>query len=122
MNVLGIDSETKQDLVSQYTNGRETKSSEMHFTECQALINDLRAKVNEVSPQFKREDRQRKKVIALLCKIGYVKNDKPDMNRINDWCYKYGNGHTSLTGHKGAELNKLVTQADNMYKDFIKDM
>lgn len=69
--------EQKRDLVLSTTGGRTDSSRGMSYDEAQALIESLQAeKANTIEPM-------RKKVIHLLCLLGYVDDiGKPNMRRI----------------------------------------
>ena len=116
LSKLGIDRETKGEMVLSFTDNRTIKSSEMTKTECQSLINDLNHKLN-FDP---RADKMRKKVISQFIKMGYTVNGKIDMVALDVWCQKYGHQHKPLNSYAYDELPKLVTQAENMYYSFIR--
>lgn len=119
LNKLGIDTETRQEIVSTYTQGRTSSSSKMSVTECQAMINDLRQR----SPNDTAADQMRKKIISLFIKQGYtLPNGKADMDAINIWTNKYGHQHKNLNNYQYNELPKLVSQAEQMYFTFLKTM
>lgn len=67
-------------------------------------------------------DRMRKKIISLARTIGWqVENPedpwkpKPDMQRINNWCQKYGMYKKRLNDHSKKELIDILTQFEKMY-------
>lgn len=66
------------------------------------------------------ELRQKRKIIALFCQMEYVKNKKADMQRINDWCIKYGQNHKDLNNTYGAQLTALVSQVEKVHTTFVK--
>lgn len=119
LNKLGIDTETRHEIVYTYTQGRTSSSSEMSVTECQAMINDLRQR----SPNDTAADQMRKKIISLFIKQGYtLPNGKADMDAINVWSNKYGHQHKNLNNYKYNELPILVSQAEAMYYSFVKNL
>jgi hypothetical protein len=64
---------------------------------------------------------QRRKIIALLCKIGYLTADgKADMPRIYQWVKSHGYLHKPLNAYTAKELPRLVTQAELFYKSHIE--
>ncbi len=73
-----------------------------------------------------RASNMRKKIIALAHQMGWSSYHPDsgkkiaDMPRINAWCSKYGYLHKELNSYTLAELPKLVTQFDNLYKSFLK--
>jgi hypothetical protein len=68
----------------------------------------------------------RKKIIALAHQMGWSKihpgsgNKIADMQRIDEWCNKYGYLHKRLNQYTIEELPKLVTQYQNLYNSFLK--
>lgn len=119
LNLAGIDSETKEQMVYTYTRGRTTSSSKMSVTECQNMINDLKHKTS----YSERADRMRKKIISLFRKMGYTMPDgKVDMIAVETWTNKYGYLHKPLNNYTYAELPKLVSQAEAVYQSFIKSV
>lgn len=112
----------RSDLIADYTGNRSTSLKELTPHEYNGLIRFM----NEQLQPFKQKQedknrRQRRKVIALFCNMHYVTADgKADMKRINDWCIKYGHLHVELTYYSGADLTRLVSQAENTYKTFIQ--
>lgn len=73
LHKLSIDQDQKEELVSDYTNGRTVRSSEMTIGECDRLI----ATLTEIDGD--KLDRKRKRIIAHLKEIGY------DMPGIYKW-------------------------------------
>lgn len=106
---LGIDSETKEDLVLQFTNGRTSASSQMDVMECQYLINSLastlrgshKPKVVDVS------DKLRKKIISRFREMNYhTPKGTADMSRINETMRnKWGK---DINGYTDVELRKII--------------
>lgn len=112
---LGIDLEGKEDLVSQYTQGRTTSSREMNVEECQALINELN---RHTAPDLL--DTKRKRVIAHLAEAGYLTPEgKPDMVGIYGWVrrQKYKLEFNSLNSY---QLSELIHAADRVRTHFLK--
>ena len=104
---LGLDLDAKEDLVSQYTDGRTVRSSEMNTYECDALI---RALAKRTTPTGKELilDRKRKRVIAHLTQAGLQLPDgRPDMGAIHAWVekQKFKKRFNKLTD---GELSKLI--------------
>jgi len=128
---LNIPADVKEDLVHQYTNGRETKSSAMTPEECQALINHLnfikRQRV-EVVPNAKPvldnnnpENKMRRKILSLCHEMQLkLANGKIDMTRVNKLCVERGYKHKELNQYTRTELPLLVTQFERMTRDYLK--
>ena len=109
----------KEEILLTHTDGRTDSLRALTDEEFNGLIVHLRA-VLEKQHSDQAVQRQRKKVIALMCQMGYVtEEDKPDMDRINAWCETYGHLHKRLNYYFGNDLTKLVSQAEAVYKSFI---
>lgn len=125
----GFDIE-RSDVIRQFSNGRKQGLSQLTAYEYQELLRWLNRKFgggratmhcgSTPPPPFnEKEDRQKKKIIALFCKMGYVKDDKADIYRINGWAMKYGHLHKKMNDYHGADLTMLVSQAEEVYKTFV---
>lgn len=125
----GFDIE-RSDVIRQFSNGRKQGLSQLTAFEYQELLRWLNrkfgndrtttSKTTQNHPEFnEKEDRQKKKIIALFCKMGYVKDDKADIYRINGWAMKYGHLHKKMNDYHGADLTMLVSQAEEVYKTFV---
>jgi len=119
---LKIDKETKQLLVYQFTNERETSSSEMLFNECNNLINHLRRMLGQntiqtpVKQQLNREkmDKQRKRLIAKFREMGYNTDDnKADMQRVNETLVKHW--HKTINEFDKEELQKVIAVVEHKF-------
>lgn len=131
-------------LVTSFTNGRSDSSRDMSQYEAIELIQHLKSiqtqaqantaphpkHISQQLPTIKtdkeRANTMRRKIIALAHNMGWSAkhptsgNKIADMKRINDWCKKYGYLHIPLNDYTAAQLPKLVTQFDNLYKSFLK--
>jgi hypothetical protein len=128
----GFDIE-RSDVIKQFSNGRKLGLSQLTPFEYNELLRWLNQRfgnrINIVSnpnvapkqhPEFnEKEDRQKKKIIALFCKMGYLKDGKADIYRINGWTMKYGHLHKKMNDYHEADLTKLVSQAEEAYKTFV---
>ena len=113
----------RDEIIHNVTNGRKSSLKDLSSVEYAELIRAMNQLVNQVgNMKRQRMDRQRKKVIAMLCKVGYTVDGAADMPRINQWCKKYGYLHKPLNDYKENELPFLVGQAENVYLKFIKGL
>ncbi len=115
----------RSDIILQFSEGKKKGLSQLTHWEYKELLKWLNLRFGTatvVQPKVLNpaENLQRRKVIALFCKQGYVKNEKPDMYRINGWCMSHGHLHKMLNNYHGADLTKLVSQAEQVYKTFIE--
>ena len=121
---LGIDAEHKEELVYQFSNGRTVSSSEMIIPECQKLINHLRAatKGHTTVSEPKRDPAniQRRKILSICHEMNWkneISNDI-DWERLNGWLFKYGYLKKDLNSYTLYELPKLVSQFEQLLKDY----
>lgn len=114
------DKEDKDDIIKDFTGGRTTSSREL--TESEAV--NLLAHLKKLGGTANRSDKMKKKIIRLAHEMNWKKEGsaKIDMKRINDWCIRSGYLHKKLDDYKYSELPKLVTQFENVHKDFINKL
>ncbi len=119
---LKIDKETKALLVYQYTNERETSSSEMEYQECNNLINHLRRMLGQntiqtpVKQHLKTDemDKKRKRLIAKFREMGYnTEDNKADMERINATLQKHW--HKTINEFDKTELQKVIAVVETKF-------
>lgn len=105
---LGIDEETKQSLVGQFTNGRTSSSAEMDVKECEYLIGHLSVLSGKSNVQVNAiSDRLRKRIISKFREMEYnTSTGKADMPRIQ----------ATIINKWGAELNRL---SDKQLREII---
>lgn len=112
----------RDEMIHDFSNGKKDSLKALSDSEYQDFIRYLnqffKSQVNIQS-----ETKQKRKIIALFAQMGYLTDDnKADMQRINNWCIQYGHLHCNLNGYKGSDLVKLVTQAEEVYNTFIRDV
>ena len=122
----------KDALVLAYTNNRTKSSKEMKYQEAQGLIDHLNnATGNTPSPQNAereiakaREQKMKKKIFAMCHEMAwYVEGTrKIDIDRLNNWCLKYGIYVKPLDKHTYEELPVLVTQFEKVYKSYLEGL
>lgn len=119
INKLGV----KADYVIDATNGREHSCAGLTFDEANAVINVLDAEEKEMY-RLKRnsEDAMRKKIISCCREMGWHKNGKADMYRIEAWVLKFGYLHKKMNSYTAQELPQLVTQAENMRNGYLNSV
>ena len=114
----------KEAMVQSFTGNRTTHISEMTTYEAIALLRSVNGRSDSIDPNRKfipkPGDKMRKQIIAMAREIGWSKDDKADMPRINDWCVQFGLYHKPLNAHNEDELRHLVTQYKKVYKSFLK--
>lgn len=114
---------SRSEVVKTFTNSKKTGLTELTPFEYRELLLWLNREfsITETVGDFaKKCDLMRKKIIAILCKMGYKTPDgRADMQRINAWAVKYGKNHKHFNGYSYNELVELVTQAEIMYTKFL---
>src|SRR5690554_190035 len=112
------------ELIQNMTNQEKSSLKELTPHEYKILVNGLvQVKGNIWSEKEQRKDRQRKKIIANLRKLGYTLDDgRSDMRRIEEWVIKYGYLHKPMNSYDENELPMLVTQVDKMLEKFIQKL
>lgn len=119
---LGVTQE-RSEWIDQFTDGTKNSLTELTEAEYRDFLHFLNEVVNSQSKSADKAVKQRRKIIALFCQMGYVNAEaKPDMDRINEWTEKYGHLHKKLNYYTGSDLNKLVTQSQECYSTFIRDI
>lgn len=69
-------------------------------------------------------DLMRKKIISMARTMRWyvAGTEKADIDRIDNWCIKYGQFHKRLNDHTHDELTKLVTQFQNgLLNSYLKN-
>lgn len=113
----------RDEIIYCHTSGRTTSLKELTDVEYKDMITWMsHILTRETAVNAEKETRQRRKVIALFCQMGYVKQERADMYRINQWCINYGHLKKSLNYYKGVDLVKLVNQAEKVYESFVKKL
>lgn len=111
---------TRAELISEFTSGRKSSLKELSSVEYADLVQRMNTMLGRQRSADKLND-QRRKVIALLCKMGYVTPDGlADMTRIQAWCVSHGHAHVTLNEYDAITLPRLVTQVEIMYKKFLQ--
>jgi hypothetical protein len=129
LRTLNIDGTGRAQLVHQYTSGRSSSAADLYAAEAVALIDALRQTLPAAAPADK-ADKMRKRIISMAHEMGWVLTNngqrstvnKIDRPRINAWTLKYGYLHKQLNAYTVSELPTLVTQFENMYKQFLNEI
>lgn len=121
-----IAKDDKEMMVLGFSGGRATSSKDLWFDEASAMIKHLKAN----DPNAASVQRMKGKILYLAHEMGwYVENSKRnskgklqlDLQRIDNWCLKYGYIKRKFDNYSYEELPKLVTQFhDYVYQDYLK--
>ncbi|MCZ2393398.1 MAG: hypothetical protein LC105_06060 [Chitinophagales bacterium] len=111
----------RKELIADFTEGRTDSLRDLSPLEYRELCRSLNALLGHKQVPHERKNQMRRKLIATLCQCGFVNADnKPDMERIQNWCVQYGHAGKQLNDHTYKELQKLITQAEIMLKKHIE--
>ena len=120
IGLLAISKENKEQLVFGFSGERTSTSKELTFEECNRLNNHLQSLVQQSDD---RADVMRKKVLSICHEMKWkLESGKIDWEHLNDWLDKYGYLHKSLNEYTEKELPKLVTQFENLLRDYLKKL
>ena len=119
---LNIDDEDlKAELVFKFSGGRVTSSANMIVPECQSLINHLKA-VSKGYAKLSNDpaNRMRRKILAMCHEMRWTDpvTREVDWDRLNAWLLKYGFRHQFLNDYSLADLPVLITQFEQLLKDY----
>lgn len=107
----------RKDLVYDFTDGKKDGLSQLTPTEYREFIKSLNSRLNNSYGRSERKDKMRKKIIAIAVhQMGY------SMERLQAWCVAYGKFHKELNEHTYKELVELVSQVENLYAAYQKDL
>lgn len=123
INKLGL-LKNKAIIVSGICFGRTESIRELTDTEVGYLIEYLNNEQRKKNGDNDAANRQRRKIIALAHQLHWHLPGtlNIDMQRVNDWCIKYGYLHKKLNSYTEKELPTLVTAFTNMYNAEIKKL
>lgn len=126
INKLGISQDMKQEMVFECSHGRTKSSADLSMEECQSLINHLKTiggqvvQVVHMKPKLENtpENRMRRKILSICHEMAWKKDGKLDWERINGFLLKSGYKHKALGKYTAQELPILVTQFEQLLKDY----
>ena len=113
----------KEDIIMGASNERTISTRELTSDEANALIKYLK----QQDPDEQKAEKMRRKIISMAHEMGWASTTlshqgkpKVDMERIDNWCVKYGFLHKKLNQYLYTELPRLVTQFESVYQSFLK--
>lgn len=112
------------DLAYSYSSSRTEHVSQLYKEEALELIKWLLKQSKQaVTPA----DKMRNKILSMAHEMGwelpYRRNGKSnviDMNRVDNWCLRYGYIQQPLDLYTEAELPRLVSQFEQVFKSYLK--
>lgn len=126
-NILDL----SEEMALQYSNNRTNKVSELTVHEGIDIIKNLTASEpnNDI---IKKSETMRRKIISMAREMAWVISEpsklngvsvlNANMDRINNWCIKYGYLKKSLNEYTFAELPKLVSQFEKLHTQYINEL
>lgn len=117
MAKCNIKGDAVKDMVEGFTGGRTGSRAALYFDEANAMIRHLK----EIDPDYQECNRMRGKIIALAHEMGWhlPGTRKADMQRIDEWCMKFGQFKKRLNQHLKHELPALVSQFEQVHKSLL---
>lgn len=121
---LGLD---YKDVVAEFTEGRTESLSSLSDGEYKELTLRIQ-RYNQYDPNDP-ANKMRRKMIAIARQMRWLKaSPNPltkneliaDMERLDNWCIKYGKYGKKLNSHTVAELSLLVTIFEEVLDDYLK--
>lgn len=102
------------------TGNRASDVTQLTTAEANALIKSLLAQL-KVEPDP--DDVMRKKMLHFAHEMGWkFTTGQVDVKRVDAWCQQYGQFHKPLMEHNSAQLASVVTQFENVYRTFLRDL
>jgi hypothetical protein len=110
----------KENIVSAFTGGKTNSVRAMSFEEAKALISHLKT----LDPSDKASDKMRNKIISMAHEMSWriEGTDRIDMKHLNGWCIAHSYLKKKLDDYKHNELPKLVSQFEEVYKSYLKNL
>ena len=117
---LGLD---YKDIVAEFTNGRTESLSSLSDGEYKELL----LRMQRYNPANDPANKMRRKIISIARQMRWTKSHNGgeivDMQRLDNWCIKYGKYNKSLNKHTLQELTVLVTVfEEGVYKSYLKGL
>lgn len=116
LNDKGYDVD-RSSLIWDFTQGKKTSLKDLSSVEYREFISYLNRILSSTNIKA---DKMRKKIISYFHKMGYQEEDMTiNMDRVNNWCCRYGYLHKRLNDYTENELPKLITQVESVYTSFL---
>ena len=120
----GIELDRAQ-IISEHTGGAKTSLKALTKGEYRHLIDLMRENYSIPRTPVVKDvnqacDRMRKKIISLMRRMGYEKQDRADMPRIYGWIEAKGYLKKPLNNYTAKELPRLVSQVDRVFQSFLE--
>ncbi len=114
---------TRAEMIEDFTKGKKSSLKDLSPWEYKELLIQLNRTLGMTKANPKTdwmntpENKMRRKVWGLFInKMHYTEEG------LSLWLLKYGKFHKALNEHSKDELTQLVTQAENVYASFLKEV
>lgn len=109
----------KESIVNAFTGGRTTSTKVMSDKEAVALIAHLQSLDTDVASA----EKMRNKILYYGHEMNWrlPGTERIDMQRVNNWCIKFGYLKKPLDAHTQKELPQLLSQFEQVYKSYLKN-
>jgi hypothetical protein len=120
LSKLGL-RDDKESIVRAFSGGKHSSLSKLKDGEAAALIGHLKSMVN---PHDASDTKMKNKIIGMAHEMNWTieGTGKVDMDHLNNWCVKSGYLHKPLDAYRHNELPKLVSQFEEVYKSYLKQV
>jgi len=114
---------TRAEMIEDFTQGKKSSLKDLSPWEYKELIIQLNRTLGMTTANPKNdwmntpENKMRRKIWGLFIRKMHYTEDG-----LNLWLLKYGKFHKALNEHTKNELTQLVTQAENVYASFLKEV
>jgi len=121
---LGIDNDTKIDMVLSMSNGRTEHSSELSENEAQRLIDILESNIGKKQRKLSELSQQlRRNVFKLMYDIGLINSNMEadeKLEYINNWINGKLNLNKDLNALTFDELTSLIKQLQAVRRNYVQ--
>ena len=123
---LQIAQDEKQAMVSSFSEGRCTSSTQLTMDEARAMIQYLKG--CQATPEANNKaGRMIGKIFYYAHEMGWTKKNSSgklvaDGKRVDEWMKKYSYLKKAINRYSYEELPKLVSQFEQVYKHFLQSI
>lgn len=120
--------ESRRDIVFNFTNGKTDNSSELTTAEIIELINFLEGNVKKTVYNETKNSKTVNKLLSLCHTYGWRKLNKEgtkyvaDVEPLNNRLVKYGKYHKVLKEHSSYEIGIVTTQFEKVVNQLLKTL
>lgn len=118
---LQLSEDSRHTIIQAYSATQSTSSKDLTLQEALQVIQYLNAQL----PDERDKGPMQRKIFYYCHEMGWTKRNNAgkivaDGKRFDDWARKYSYLQKALNRYTYAEMPKLVTQFENVYKAYLK--